>query len=324
MSKDSRSFEVLLDRFLSNMAVHNYSEQTCLTTKRHCRAFARWCEDRGIWSPLEVSREVIERYQRWLFHYRQKNGKPLAFSTQALRLSRVRNFFAYLVKERYLLYDPASSIELPKKPGRLPTQIFSVEEVEQILNYPNTETSHGLRNRAILEVLYSTGIRRSELVRLNLYDLNQDKGYLAVRQGKGGKDRVVPIGDRALAWVVKYIEEARPDLVLHADEWALFVSSEGVRFRSTALGCVISRILEASGVRNRWGSCHLFRHTMATMMLEGGADIRYVQEMLGHSKLETTQIYTKVSIAKLKAVHTASHPGAGLNRRVEEAAEDIN
>jgi integrase/recombinase XerD len=318
---DPRGFEVLLGRFLEWMAVHHYSETTVKGNRFMLRRFASWCADRDLGQPGEVSRSTLERYQRWLFHYRRKNGKPLAHRTQTRQLTGVKNFFRWLTKERYLLYDPASSLELPKAPPRIPTETLSIEEVEQILATPNAQSPMGLRDRAILEVFYSTGLRRAELAALNVYDIDRDRAWLTVRHGKGDRARVVPLGERALAWVERYLEEVRPELVIRADEWALFLTVEGGCFTADSLGNRVRKILDASGVRERWGACHLFRHTMATQMLEGGADIRYIQEMLGHAQLNTTEIYTRVSIHKLQEVHTATHPAAKLERK-RDSAED--
>src|SRR5690606_25218940 len=136
-----------------------------------------------------------------------------------------------------------------------------------------------------------------------------DRGWLVVKKGKGGKDRVVPIGERALAWVNRYLEESRPQLVVSPAPEALFVTGLGERWALDGLTQLVRRWVQASGI-GKAGSCHLLRHTMATQMLEGGADVRFVQEMLGHASLESTQIYTHVAIGKLKAIHDAAHPGA--------------
>ncbi len=309
---------MLLFCYLEWRDVHNYSLRARGSCESSLRGFGRWCEERGIGRPVEVTRGAVDRYQRWLYHHRRPDGRPLAVRTQISRLSYLRSFFKWLAKERYLLYNPASEIEMPREPVRLPVEAFTAAEVEQVLSVPKVSTPLGLRDRAVLEVLYSTGMRRSEVAWLDLYDLDAESGVVTIRQGKGGKDRVVPIGERALAWVVRYLEDVRPQLVLHAEEWALFVNAEGVRFNPDGLGNWVARILEDSGVRPRFGACHLFRHTMATRMLEGGADIRFIQEMLGHAKLETTQIYTRVSIEKLKEIHAATHPGAKLQSPKKE------
>jgi integrase/recombinase XerD len=171
----------------------------------------------------------------------------------------------------------------------------------------------GLRDRAVLEVLYSTGVRRSELAHLSLFDLDHERQTLMVRQGKGRRDRFVPLGERARSWVARYLAEVRPALASEPDDGTLFLTADGTAFSPDRLTQIARGYVEASGV-DKVGACHLFRHTMATLMLEGGADIRYIQAMLGHAELSTTQIYAQVSIRALQAVHEATHPGA-TNRR---------
>ena len=307
---DPRGFEVLMRRYLEWRAVHHASPRTVETVGKSLELFGRWCAERGMVQPAEVTREVVERYQRWLFHHRQANGKPLGLSTQHSRLIPLRGFFRWLARERYVLYSPAAELVMPKRGVRLPVQGFTLAEVEQVIATPPVGTVRGLRDRAMLEVFYATGIRRTELVNLDIYDVELERGYLVVRAGKGGKDRVVPLGERAGAWLCRYVEQVRPGLVTRPEELALFVTHRGVRFDRLSLGQLVKEILIASGVRLRYGSCHLFRHTMATLMLEGGADIRYVQEMLGHLKLETTQIYTHVSIERLRSSYRQAHPRA--------------
>jgi integrase/recombinase XerD len=317
---DPRGFDVLIGRYLEWRDVHNFSQSARDGLDSVLRGFARWCLERGIGRPAEVSREALERYQRWLFHHRRDDGRPLAVSTQRARLSYLKSFFRWLTRERYLLYNPAAEILLPKERPRLPVDTFSVDEVERILSTPDVSKLLGVRDRAILEVLYSTGMRRGELAGLDLYDVDFERGWVVIRQGKGGKDRVIPIGERALAWVTRYLETSRPHLVAQADERALFVANQGLRFDLDGLGNRVARVLDLSGVRRRQGCCHLFRHTMATQMLERGADIRYIQQILGHAKLDTTEVYTRVEIHKLKEIHTATHP-AKLERDEERREE---
>ena len=317
---DSRGFAVLGARFLEHLAVRNYAEATLINTASTLRLFTAWCADRGILRPEEVSRDVVERYQRWLYHYRQESGKPLSFHTQYNRLVHVKSFFRWLARERYLLYNPASELEMPRLTRRLPTAVLTVSEVEAVLAQPDLSTPLGLRDRAILETFYSTGMRRKELIGLDLYDVDAERGWMAIRHGKGGKDRVVPIGERALAWIGKYLDEVRCELVVSPGERALFLSKQGTRL-SGHFTHTVRRYLVASGVRDR-GGCHLFRHTCATLMLERGADIRTIQEILGHAKLENTQIYTHVSIHQLKKIHAATHP-ARLERPVPVVDQDL-
>jgi integrase/recombinase XerD len=162
-----------------------------------------------------------------------------------------------------------------------------------------------------------------EVIHLTVFDLDQERGTLMVRQGKGKKDRMVPIGERAIAWIARYLNEARPQLVMPPDPGTLFLTQEGEEISTHRLSQLV-RDYVAEADLGKTGACHLFRHTCATLMLEGGADIRYIQEMLGHVELSTTQIYTQVSIRKLKAVHTLTHPGAKLERATGAAAENGN
>jgi integrase/recombinase XerD len=189
--------------------------------------------------------------------------------------------------------------------------VLTVAEVERILAVPVQSDALGLRDRAMMEVLYATGVRRTELSRLRVDDVDVERMTLMVRQGKGKKDRVVPLGERAMAWVRRYLDHVRPELVTSETEHGLFVGTLGEPMCPGWVTERVRRYVEKSGIGKK-GACHLFRHTMATLMLEGGADVRYVQEMLGHATIETTQLYTQVSIQKLREVHAATHPGARL------------
>jgi integrase/recombinase XerD len=158
-----------------------------------------------------------------------------------------------------------------------------------------------------------------ELINLKLFDLDAERGTLMVRQGKGKKDRMIPIGNRAIAWIEKYVSDVRPELLVGEDDGRLYLTNLGEAFTPNRLTQLVRNYVHAADI-GKTGSCHLFRHTMATLMLENGADIRFIQEMLGHVKIDTTQIYTQVSIRKLKQIHTATHP-ARLERAVLRTAD---
>jgi integrase/recombinase XerD len=244
-----------------------------------------------------------------LYYYRQRNGHPLSVRSQHTRLTSVRAFFKWLTKQHVLLYNPAAELELPKLGARLPQHVLTEAEAETVLALPDAETPLGLRDRAILETLYSTGIRRMEVIGLHLYDLDAERGTLMIRLGKGHKDRMVPIGERAVGWIDAYLRQARPSLVREPDEGVLFLTNSGHALTGVRLSEVVRDYIAAADI-GKTGSCHLFRHTVATLMLEHGADLRSIQQLLGHANLDTTQIYTQVSIRHLKAIHTATHPGA--------------
>jgi integrase/recombinase XerD len=302
------------DLYLAWLQTSNFSERTVYAKRVNLNYFILWAEARGLVRPQEISKPILERYQRGLYHYRKKNGEPLSFRSQHARLVPIRSFFKWLSKNNHILYNPASELELPRLERRLPKHVLTISEAEQVLKQPDLEKALGVRDRAILESLYSTGMRRMELTKLRLYDLDVDRGTLLIRQGKGKKDRMIPMGERAIAWVDKYVLEVRPEFVVEPDEGILFLTNLGEAFTPGRLTQLVRRYVMAAEI-GKSGACHLFRHTMATLMLEGGADIRFIQQMLGHAKLDTTQIYTQVSIRKLKEIHSYTHPGARLGRR---------
>ena len=311
--------EVMMRDYLQALLIQNYSEQTVGNREFLLRQFIQWCQERGSSDPVEVTRPILERYQRYLFLYRKKNGEPMSFRSQHSRLVPLRMWFRWMTRKNHLLHNPASELELPRLGQPLPKNILSAREVEQILQLCNIDDPIGLRDRVVIEVLYSTGIRRGEVVALKLYDLSLDRGVLLVRQGKGKKDRYVPVGERAIAWLEKYIREARPQLAAEPDDMTVFLTAQGEPFNLDHMTSKLKARIDAAKL-GKTGACHLFRHTMATLMHENGADIRFIQEILGHVKLETTQIYTHVSIRTLQQVHASTHPAAMLGHSPAAAA----
>lgn len=318
---DPRCLGSLLLCYLLALETRNYSSNTVDKYRRQLNHFIEWCEDRSLRHAVAITRPILERYQRHLFTYRNEKDQPLSFNDQHQRLSALRGWFKWLARQRHVLHNAASELELPKLPHRLPKHVLNVQEAEAILNTTDLTDPIGLRDRAMLETLYSTGIRRMELTNLQLHDVDFERGVLSVRLGKGQKDRTVPIGARALAWTDKYIREARPYLLQNETETTLYVSRFGEAFRGGSLSTIVHGYV-AKAETGKSGSCHLFRHTMATLMHENGADIRYIQQMLGHARLDTTQIYTRVAITKLKQVHDNTHP-ARLDRPKDEKKGDI-
>ena len=304
---DPQSLLYLTGRYIEWLKVHNFSEYTLYGQAKLLKYFRQFCEQLGIVQARQVTRSVIVNYQNYLYHYRKRDEKPLTIGTQKHWLFVVESFFSYLTKESLILYNPASDLVMPRREYRLPRNVFSSSEAEAVLNVPDVSTQDGVKFRAIVEVLYSTGIRRLELCNLDLGDIDFDRGLLRVEQGKGKKDRFVPIGQRALTWVEKYLQEVRPRLCPSLNETALFLSTLGIRMNEGRLGSHVHDIISKAQI-GKTGSCHLFRHTFATVLLENGCDVRYVQAMLGHSSLEATQIYTHVSIKSLKDAHERFHP----------------
>ena len=315
--------EALMREHLRSLEVRNYSEFTVKGRAGHIQFFIDWLKERGITEPVEVTRPVIERYQRHLFYSRKKNGEPLSFRSQHSCLVPLRVWFRWMTRQNHILHNPASELELPRLGRVLPKNIFSAHEVERIMQLCDLADPIGLRDRAVLEVLYSTGIRRLETIQLKLYDLSLDRGLILVRQGKGKKDRYVPIGERAIAWLEKYVREGRPQLAIEPDDMSVFLTAQGEPFSRDHLTWTVKDRVDAAKL-GKTGSCHLFRHTMATLMHEGGADIRYIQQMLGHEDIKTTQIYTQVAIRALQQIHAATHPGAMLERGENPSTKATN
>lgn len=299
--------------YLEHRRVRGYSEKSLVASRSALALFARWLAERGVTVAGEVTPAMIERYQRQIYYTRKANGQSLSLLTQRKYLETIKGLFRHLVRQRRIAHNPAGEIEMPRAHRRLPRGVLSVDEVETVLAQTGAFGLRGVRDRAILEVLYATGIRRSELANLALYDIEFAQGTLMVRKGKGGKDRLIPIGERALRWTDRYLREVRPQLVIDGSDTTLFLTDHGQPFVNNRLSDLVKAYLERSGI-DKPGVCHLFRHTMATQMLENGADLRYIQAMLGHAKLETTAIYTQVAIGQLKAVYERTHPGAGRRR----------
>jgi integrase/recombinase XerD len=216
--------EALIVQYLEWIAAHSFSADTVVTRRCYLAYFHDWCRERGLENATEITLPILERYQRWLYHYRKKDGKPLSVRTQHTRLQAIKSFFQWLARQNYLLHNPASEIVLPRMDHRLPKYVLSAEEAEQVIQQPDIGQPEGLRDRAILETFYSTGMRRMELANLKVYDIDADRGTVTIRQGKGRKDRIIPIGERALAWVDKYIQEARLQLLTAADDGTIFLN----------------------------------------------------------------------------------------------------
>jgi integrase/recombinase XerD len=306
-----RALTSLITTYLAAAEAQGYAASTLASRRLHLSQFADWCDARGLFTADEITPAVLERYRSWLFHLHQADGSPLSWATQANKLTSVRMLLAWATRTHRLTVNPAAELELPRLPKRLPRAVLSISEMERVLAQPDLRTALGLRDRAILEVLYSTGIRRMELVGLDCTDLDAERGALLVREGKGKKDRLVPIGERAIQWTHQYLDRVRTRLLLRSstapERHALFLSARGRRIRATKLTDRLHQYLVQAGI-TKPGSVHIFRHTMATLMHDAGADIRDLQEMLGHAQLSTTEIYTHVSIERLKAVHTRTHP----------------
>ena len=305
-------FYPYLLKYNEAMMLRGYSKSTLHRRESDIRRFIGWCDTRSLNHPNQITKPILERYQRYLYCYRQeRNNRPLSPSSQNHYLTSVRQFFKYLTQQNYLLYNPASELMIIQQAASLPV-VLSIEEVESLIAQPDTNKPGGVRDRAILELFYSTGLRRSELCNLTLRDLSLTRKTVHVRNGKGNKDRIIPVGQRALKWIEHYLDKVRDQLIMDINNDALFLNDYGDAFRDNKLGDKVKRFMVNAGL-DVPGSCHLLRHAMATHMLENGAELRYIQAMLGHASLSTTQLYTHVSIRQLQHVHEATHPATMIN-----------
>ena len=250
-----------------------------------------------------VRESHVVAYAKALSQAKTRREAPLALSTRAQLLFVVKAFFRFLSKKGVLLRDPAKSLRVPA-PKRLP-RALGESPVRRLISAPDLGTAKGKRDRAILELLYGTGVRMSECVRLDLYDVDLGQGQLIVRNGKGRKDRLLPLAGRARAAVAIYLEHARPDFVCAAHEPALFLARTGRRLSGVMLRLLVRTYGQGIGVAV---SCHQLRHSYATHLLAHGADVREIQKLLGHQDITTTALYTKVDTRSLAAMLRRSHP----------------
>lgn len=272
--------------------------------------FIRWCGARKIKKTLQVTRSLLEDYQISLGKLEGwKQGSRQSPRSIHSRLEHLRLFFSWLAKEYIILQNPASGLELPIIPESMP-EILKPEEIKKLMEQPNLKRPVGLRDRVILECFYSSGIRRQELAGLRLEDVDFKEGILDIREGKGNKRRLVPIGKSALGWIEKYLAEVRPKFAAKNPKnpsRSLFLGYQGQALSKSSIGVFVGKYFKKAGF-DQWGSCHLLRHSMATEMLKNGADLRIIQEILGHAQLETTLMYTHLDIEHLKKIHAQTHP----------------
>ena len=319
--RDARGLFCAMRRFIEYRGVLGGTESSLFNLERYLRDFIEWADARSVTHPEHVTMAVLERYQRWLYHYRKLDDTPLSVSSQRGKVMPLKSLFKWLTKTGQIPANPAAELELPKHIKALPRQVMSQAEVETVLASVDTGCALGLRDRAIMEVLYATGMRRMEVAHVQIGDIDHDKAVVFVRQGKGRKDRLIPLGQRALHWVQQYLERSRPEIMWDKSDSTLFLGREGLPLSLLYLSSHIGNYIKKAEIGKK-GSCHMFRHTMATLMLENGADIRFIQAMLGHEKLDTTQIYTHLAIKQLLLVHASTHPGALRRTRSTPAAGD--
>jgi integrase/recombinase XerD len=305
--------------FLEWLATRGYAQGTIHSRRRHMMTFVAFLKSRWVQSVDEVTRGMVEEYGAWVMGRRHwHTSQKLSIRTVVGYFHTIKVFFRFMIQRNVLVMDPSGWLAWPKVKRPLPKNIPTEEEMEQILFRPDIGTLSGMRDRAILELIYSTGLRRGEVANLDIYDVNLLERTVTVRRGKGGKGRVLPVGQIALEFLIRYINEARPKMVSSVKRAAegpqapaLFVVDGGMRLSPDRLGQRVSRYVRSVKPTVTLG-CHAIRHAFATHLLRGGADIGMIQRLLGHTSIATTEIYTHVAPVDLKIEHAKCHPRGRL------------
>ncbi|MDD5614381.1 MAG: site-specific tyrosine recombinase XerD [Candidatus Omnitrophica bacterium] len=290
--------EYLLKDFLSYLGLERgLSENTVKAYNKDLSKFYGFIQSRKV-DLKSVRRDLISDY---LWSEREKGKES---STVARNLVSIKSFFRFLTREGHVDEDPTEAMDSPKLWKKLP-EVLSVNEVEKLLNSAEGRSPQAIRDRAILELLYASGLRISELVNLKVFDVNLDVGFLKCK-GKGGKERIVPVGSEAAKAIQRYLKEARAKYLKKSSDF-LFLNRSGEKISRQTCWKIIKKHAVLSGIK-KYISPHTLRHSFATHLLEHGADLRSVQEMLGHANISTTQIYTHVDREYLKQIHKKYHP----------------
>jgi len=291
---------LLLDRFLNYLVVERGLSGNTIEAYSHgLNRFLNHLREKGIEEAGRISKLDIREFLLFL------KKKRLSSKTVARNLVSIRTFLRFLTEEGLLRVNPAEEIDSPKLAKTLP-EILSLEEVDVLLEQPDPQTARGIRDRSMLEMLYATGMRVSELVRLQVNHVRLEAGYVLLF-GKGSKERIVPIGIEAMTWMQRYMKDPRESLLKKRESPYLYVNRSGRPMSRQQFWKIIKAYGRKAGIRKRI-SPHLLRHSFASHLLEKGADLRSVQLMLGHADISTTQIYTHVTGERLKKIHQRYHP----------------
>ncbi|MGC5324467.1 site-specific tyrosine recombinase XerD [Brevibacillus sp. SYSU BS000544] len=294
--------DMLIDHFTHFLAVEKgLSANTLESYQRDLVMYVSYLRDNGVIDIQDTSRAHIIGYLMML----QEKGRATA--TLSRNMASIRAFYQFLVRDKFISNDPSIHLETPKIEKRLP-KVLSIQDVELLLEGPDLGEPTGMRDKAMLELLYATGIRVSELVNLNISDVNLEMGFLKC-MGKGSKERIIPLGRIAIEVVRTYIQRGRTQLLKASTDHSLFLNHLGKRITRQGFWKIIKKYAQKAGIRVEI-TPHTLRHSFATHLLENGADLRSVQEMLGHADISTTQIYTHITRTRIKDVYAKTHPRA--------------
>jgi integrase/recombinase XerD len=320
------SFKDLLTEFIESLKVRGYAKASTTSYVRELNKFFAYLADIGIDDLKRVTKDMMMTYQARLLEFRARGDIGYTSNTIALKIRSVKRFFEYLEQSNHILINPAEYLKEPKKETRLPRTILTDKEIHKMLDQPNLSTRIGIRDRTVLEVFYSTGIRLEELVNLTIFDCDLQGGMLRVNKGKCAKDRVVPIGRHAIRFLKEYVTHVRPYFTKKiwstTGQRILFLNKFGSPLSTQVTAMMIRTYSKAAGIERKI-TAHVFRHTFATQLVRNGADITAVQKMLGHSDLRVTQIYTRVAGVEVKKTHKEHHPREKDKIDREEIKPDI-
>ena len=301
------TFDELAQRYAAYLELRHFAGRTIITRASALRILFRFFTEAKVPDAQAVTSACLRDFQRW--HHYEPTGQGAARSIvyQNRVLSTVRSFFRFLHLEGLIAHNPASELEYAREQQTLPRNILTPNEARRVIEAPDTRTVLGYRDRAILEVLYATGIRKNELMNLCLENVNLDEELLRINAGKGGKDRVVPLTAVACSFLETYVKAVRPQLLGKKKSPRLFISLRGQPMARNTVGTVVEKYAARAKVKKRV-TCHLWRHSCATHLLQNKANLRHVQEILGHKSLATTERYLHLTITELKEAHRRFHP----------------
>jgi integrase/recombinase XerD len=319
----SDDFNDLLFAFREHLRVKNYSPASISSYRDHLEGFCTYLRENDVGDLRRVTRDFLEGYQLKIAGEISRTGRRYSVATISVKVRAVKRFFEYLEESGHLLINPAEYLKEPEKETRLPRVVLTREEARKILDQPNLSTLKGIRDRTVLEVFYSTGIRLGEMIKLTIYDCDLQGGFLRVNKGKFAKDRVIPLGRHAVKFLKEYITHVR----LHHtrnDKTVrnLFVNQLGKPLSNQVTEIMVRGYARAAGLKKKV-SPHTFRHTFATELVKNGADITAVQKMLGHSDLKVTHIYARVAGVEVKETHARHHPRERDREPGSEASPDL-
>jgi len=297
----------LLHHFQDGLQIRNYSARTVSDYGYNLGLLFRFLDQRQISDIQSVIPATLAEFRRWVYYQPTKQGTPRGVVNQNGILAAIKSFCHFLKTEGYLARDPAEGIEYAREPHSLPRNVLTPQEAKRIIESVDTTTVLGYRDRTILEVLYATGIRNEELRNLTTADVNLEEGLLRVNHGKGAKDRVTPLGQMASRFLETYINGIRPQLLGGRHASALFLSYQGNPIDAHSVGDLVKRHAGLAKVKKHV-TPHVWRHTCATHLVQNNANLRHVQDLLGHGSLATTERYLRLTIADLKEAHAKFHP----------------